>query len=209
MGRGSSGGGAGLGGGGGHDVTPISSRNLISEREGNPQEVDEVLSVLKDINDQYGYTIYDANVVDIGNSTAIAYYELGTDNIAVNQNYFDVAKMNDAYDRSVATRFHPGRGDKTGTQAVISHELGHALTDEAARKNGMDFDAMSQRIIGEAFRAKNKFAAQEKALKISGYAKQNNAECIAEAFCDVYCNGRKAKAESHSVVNALNKYLKK
>ena len=110
MGRGSSGGGAGLGGGGGHDVTPISSRNLISEREGNPQEVDEVLSVLKDINDQYGYTIYDANVVDIGNSTAIAYYELGTDNIAVNQNYFDVAKMNDAYDRSVATRFHPGRG---------------------------------------------------------------------------------------------------
>ena len=208
MGRGSSGGGGGgLGSSGGNSITPRSSRNLISERERNPESVDEVLSVLKDVNDQYGYTIYDANVVDIGNSTAIAYYELGADNIAVNQRYFDAAKMNSAYDNCVKSGFHPSRGNKTGTQAVVSHELGHALTDEAARKNGMDFDSMAQKIVVDAFGNKSRRSTGRIAEKISGYATKNNAECIAEAFCDVYCNGKKAAAESHSIVNRLNGYL--
>ncbi len=43
---------------------------------------------------------------------------------------------------------------------------------------------------------------------ISGYAKENNAECIAEATADVYCNGRKAKTESKAIVKALKKLIK-
>ena len=44
------------------------------------------------------------------------------------------------------------------------------------------------------------------AAKISGYAKTNYAECVAEAFADVYCNGKNAKKESRAVVSELNKY---
>jgi hypothetical protein len=46
------------------------------------------------------------------------------------------------------------------------------------------------------------------ASKISGYAKENARECIAEAFADVYCNGGRAKKESQSIVDVMNKYLK-
>lgn len=46
------------------------------------------------------------------------------------------------------------------------------------------------------------------ASKISGYATHSNAEAVAEAIADVYCNGKKAKSESKAIVNVMNKYLK-
>ena len=46
------------------------------------------------------------------------------------------------------------------------------------------------------------------ASKISGYAKESARECIAEAFADVYCNRGRAKKESQSIVDVMNKYLK-
>ena len=46
------------------------------------------------------------------------------------------------------------------------------------------------------------------AKNISGYAGHSNAECIAEAVSDVYCNGRKASAESRAIVKELNTILK-
>ena len=207
-GRGSGSGGVGLGGGNsGPEVNVQSERGLISERERSQQEVDDTLSVLRDVNERYGYTIYDATVADIGASPVIAYYTRGTDSISVNQDYFDSVKMNEAYDRCVQSGFHPPRGNKTGTQAVVSHELGHALTDEAARRSGMTFDQVAERIVGEAFGVKKSSTAKAKAGKISGYAAQSNAECIAEAFADVYCNGRNAKTESRSVVRRLDHYM--
>lgn len=206
-GRGSSSGGSGLGSGGGVTVNVISTTDLTSERERNPQSVDDTLSVLRDINDQYGYIINDTVVADIGKSPAIAYYEEGTATLGINKDYFNAEKMNASYDKCVDNRWHPPRGDKSGTEAVVSHEVGHALTEQAAKNQNMSFDKMAEKVVGEAFKAKNRFDAQEKALKISGYAKTNNAECIAEAFADVFCNGKGAKTESQSVVNTLNKYL--
>ena len=44
--------------------------------------------------------------------------------------------------------------------------------------------------------------------KISGYAKTKPSETVAEAFCDVYCNGKKAHKESIAIVNVMNGYLK-
>ena len=208
-GRGASAGGVGLGNGSsGVEVNVKSSTDLVSEREGNPRSVDETLSVLRDVNEEYGYIIKNTVVADIGKSPAVAYYEEGTGLIGVNKNYFDADKMNASYEKSVSQGWHPSNGNKTGTEAVISHEVGHALTEEAAKKNNMSFDSMSEKIVKESLKAKTKSAAVEKANRISGYAKTNNSECIAEAFADVYCNGKNAKAESHSVVNTLNKYLK-
>ena len=45
--------------------------------------------------------------------------------------------------------------------------------------------------------------------KISGYGKSSNAEAVAEAFADVYCNGKKASKESQTVVNILSEYLRR
>ena len=47
------------------------------------------------------------------------------------------------------------------------------------------------------------------ASKISGYARSSNAEAIAEAISDCYCNGSKAKAESKAIKSVIDKYLKK
>lgn len=43
---------------------------------------------------------------------------------------------------------------------------------------------------------------------VDSYATDSNAECIAEATTDVYCNGKKAKAESKAVVQVLRNLIK-
>ena len=43
---------------------------------------------------------------------------------------------------------------------------------------------------------------------ISRYATTSNAEAVAEAFTDCYCNGKKAKAESRAIMAVVDKYLK-
>lgn len=208
-GRGSSSsGGADLGGGGGgENITVYSTTSLISERGNNQDQVDDALEVLRAVNDRYGYILNDIVVADIGKSTAMAYYEEGTALVGVNKNYFNAANMGRAYDKAVEMRFHPPRGNKSATEAVIAHEMGHALTEQAAQRAGTSFDKMASQIVSRAFRAKDRFDAQEKALRISGYANKNNAECIAEAFADVFCNNTNARKESRQIVNELNRYL--
>lgn len=207
-GRGSSSGGSDLGGGGGSNINVKSTEDLITQRGNNQQFVDQTLSVLRDVNELYGYVINDAVVADIGNSNTMAYYEEGTATLGVNQKYFDVAKMNAAYERTVRSGFHPSNGSYTGTEAVMAHEAGHALTEQAAKNQNIGFEAMARKIVSESLNAKNGTQARKVAGQISGYAKTSNSECIAEAFADVYCNGRNAKQESQNVVSALNKYLR-
>lgn len=43
--------------------------------------------------------------------------------------------------------------------------------------------------------------------KISEYATVSNAEAIAEAFTDVYCNGNKAKSESKAIMSVIDSYF--
>lgn len=42
--------------------------------------------------------------------------------------------------------------------------------------------------------------------KISGYAQDSWAECVAEAVSDYYCNGSKAHANSKAIMAELRKY---
>ena len=78
-----------------------------------------------------------------------------------------------------------------------------------------NFDDVSKKIMKEAQNILNKGLRKKKypgtrkiATKISEYATSSNAECIAEATADVYCNGSKAKAESKAVVQALKGFMK-
>lgn len=184
--------------------------SLVSERERKEREVDEVLTAFRNVNDEYGYIINDIQVATLkGKSSAMAYYDGA--NIAIVDSYFDSDAITQAYDMSVASGFHPGRGNKTALEATAAHELGHALTDVAARKMGLGYgglDEAANRIVKEAAKETGHRGVVIMAEKISGYATYSNAEAVAEAFADVYSNGAKAKKESSAIVRILNRYAK-
>ena len=209
-GRGSSSGRQGRAGGI-SDSDILSTRSLVSERERNTQLVDETLGVFRDVNKEYGYIVNDIEIAKLKpKANAIAYYDGA--NIAVNEKYFNKAGLEKAYKECVDMGFHPKKGKKTAMEAVIAHEVGHALTDAVADKMGIKginkTDAGATRIVSEARKQTKHRGVVQMASKISGYATYSNAEAIAEAFSDVYCNGKKAHSESIAIVNVINGYLK-
>ena len=209
-GRGSTFGRGGTSAGG--PINVLSTTSLISARERQTDEVDKVLTVLRDLNDQYGAEINDVQIVTIAGpgAVAMAYYD-ADGNLAFNKSYFDDAKMEAAYDRCVTDGFHPSKGSKSALEAVAAHEMGHRLTDMAATKAGYGAWQLD-RVAGEIIRTAAKSLGQSPAKlmgAISGYAKENAAEAVAEAFADVYCNGGSAAAASRAVVQELHGYLRR
>lgn len=191
----------------------VSVKSLVSEREGNQKIVDEVLTVFKDTMDEYGIGIEDIQIAKLKGKSKIAtmaYFD--GSNIAINETYFNDKVMKQAYENCVSSGFHPSSGNKTGLQATIAHEIGHKLTDEVGVKMGfnswVDFDKTATRIVNEARKQTNHRGVVKMASKISKYATYSNAEAIAEAFSDVYCNRKNARAESKAIMSVVNKYLK-
>ena len=215
-GRGSSSSGGGrFGRGGGLNLANIvSTTSLISARNGGYRdEVDQVLTVARNIQNEYGVNL-DYDIATLKGKDAqgtLGYYD--GSNLAINQNYLNVDKMNKTYDASVESGYHPSRGNKSGLEAVTSHEMGHKLTDEIGKKMGLGswkLEEASDRVLKEASKkAGYKNATYKLASKVSGYAKSSKAEALAEAFADVYCNGSKASKESKAVVDVMNSYFKK
>lgn len=156
-------------------------------------------------------TVQEIHVARLGGADAaliLGYYSRGERLVALNGNYTDIDKMNSVYDAATRSGFHPSRGNLSGTEAVALHELGHALTDHIAQKMGVnDLDVAARRIFEGAFReTKGKGRYQDWAGQISGYAKENYAETVAEAVSDYYCNGSKAHPNSIAIMNQLRKY---
>lgn len=190
----------------------VSTTSLISAREGSQREVDQTLTVLRDVESKYGVVVEDAKIATLkgaGRST-MAYYD-NSGNLAINKSYFDAAKMDAAYDGCVREGFHPSRGNKTGIEAVTAHEMGHRLTDAIGEKTGRGkwaIDAVSNDVVKQAARnAGYGRNTRQFISKISGYAKSSNAEALAEAFADVYCNGARASRESRAIVDIMNSYF--
>lgn len=206
-GRGSSS--SGRYGGGGLSAGDILETNsFISERH-NYDISDDVLGVFKEVNDEYGYVINDIHIAKLSDGAgAIAYYD--GSNIGWNESYASSKVLNQAYADCVKSGFHPSNGNKTPAQAVASHELGHALTDAVGKKMGgnLTIDQSATRIVNEARKKTGDKGVVKMASKISTYATHSNAEAIAEAFSDVYCNGSKATKQSKAIVEVMNSYLK-
>lgn len=187
----------------------LETTSFVSERGNYKDTVDEALGVFKDVNDEYGFIIQDIHMakMDAKGASAIAYYD--GENIGWNEKFMDKKTLENAYADCVKSGFHPSNGNKTAVQAVASHELGHALSAEAGKKmGGLSIDQASARIVNEARKQAGAKGTKQMAKKISGYATHSNAEAIAEAFSDVYCNGKNAKKESHAIVNVMNSYIK-
>ena len=195
------------GGGGVNPGDILSTRDMLSERHNNPL-VDEVLTVSRDLQNEYGISAQVTNfeIAKLkSKANAIAYYDGA--NIAVNEKFMKADTINKAYDECVKQGFHPSKGNKTAMEAVASHEFGHAINDAIGRKMGLDIDSSATKIVNEARKQTKHRGVVQMASKISGYATYSNAEAIAEAVSDVYCNGKKARSESRAIVNVIKSYL--
>lgn len=197
---------------GGGNLNPNNVKNrrdLIGQRGKMENEVDSVLNVGKNVKEEYGDQIGNYQLADIGGKDAntLAFYD--GSNIVMNSKYFNEKAMNSAYDDSVKSGFHPSRGKKSGLEAVAAHEFGHELTDSVAKKIGAkSLDEAATTIVNEARKNTKHKGVVQMAAKISKYATASNAEAIAEAYADTYCNGKKAKAESKAIMKVVNNYLK-
>lgn len=182
-------------------------------REQNEPFVDNINDAVRQVNDDFpglmSETVNEVNSAELGGAdkyNTLGFY--GGGQLALNANYTNVEKMNSVYDKGVADGYHPGRGNKTGTQAVAYHELGHAITDHIGRKHGLgDIDKTANKIVKDAYKnSKAKGGNYNWAGKISKYAQKNYAECVAEAVADWYCNGNKASDTSKAIMAELKKY---
>ena len=190
----------------------LSTSNLLIDTKLDDVTRKEVTKTLKDFQDEYGLTYNNTRIAQITpGSGVLAYYDGA--GIAINSTFLNSEKMNEAYQKCVKSGFHPSSGSKSGMEAVVSHELGHALTDMVGSKMGITginrTNESATAIVNEARKQTKHRGVVQMASKISGYATHSNAEAVAEAISDVYCNGKKAKAESRAIVDVINKYLKK
>lgn len=213
MGKGSSGIGPSLSGSSGKPINIVNETDVWSYRhdEDNEPFVDAINTGVKAIQDDFKDLMKSVDVVsasELGGADKIStlgYYGGGT--VGINKEYTDIGKMNLVYDASVKTKYHPPRGNKTGTEAVALHEMGHALTDHVAKKMGTNLNGAAQQIVDAAYKAiHGKGGTYKWAGQISGYAQDSYAECVAEAVCDWYCNGEKASKASKAIMSQLKKY---
>ena len=216
MAKGSSGLGESLGKGSGGSVNIISETDVWTYRHNsdNADFVDAINTSVSIMQNDYKDIMQTVNQVfaaELGGAdkvSTLGYWDPSSKTLALNQEYTDIDKMNQVYDAAVKSGYHPSRGNKTGTEAVAFHEMGHALTDHIAKKMGVaDLDAASQKIVDAAYKAmKGTGGTKAWAGKISGYAQESYAECVAEAVADHYCNGDKACAQSKAIIKQLQKY---
>ena len=198
----------------GANFTVLSEVDVWSFRhqQGNEPFVDAMNSSVRDMANDFPTLMNDIEYINAATlkgaaaSQVLGYY--GDGNVSLNANYTNVQKMNDVYDAAVQSGFHPSRGNKSGTEAVTYHEMGHALTDSIKNKVGAeDLNASSKKIVNDAYKASGGTGGTKKwAGGISGYAQDSFAECVAEAVADWYCNGSNSSKQSKAIMTELFKY---
>lgn len=147
--------------------------------------------------------------------------------IAINPNYFGSEQnVRDRYNRAVKSGFHPA-----GTTAahISSHEAGHVLEralidkwvqsssggayERYAKLEAWNKGTCASKVISEAAkRAKKTPDGKGKVNSqlisdVSGYAKKNRSETLAECVADYAANGSNAKPLSREVWSILKREL--
>lgn len=210
MGRGSS----GLGGGGGEfgegmenkdtSTTVKSSHPLADEiGRGGGTFANEIMNTRDAFEREYGSVVKGMNlsVGTFSDPSVLGAY--GGNTLYMNQKYIRNANLTPAMQAAAKSGFHPDIGNKTGAEAVASHEIGHRLGGLAAQKAGIG----EKDIVARAA-SKVGIKTENMAGHISKYARSNYSETIAEASADVFCNGSKASKASQAIVNELKSIFK-
>lgn len=215
------------GGGGGGNVKIKNELDVWSERHNQSREeaATQIISATRDMNDEFGVMDHVTSVTvadfDKASSDTIAFFSPSDNKVVVNRAYTDLNKLQAAYEKSVADKYHPPLGKKSPMEAVTAHELGHAIADkinDKRRATGSSNVDVNSEVVINAWRKMypNKAHTYEELVgipkaraNISRYSSKNYHETIAEAVADVYCNGGKAKKFSKAIVIELKDTIKR
>lgn len=151
---------------------------------------------------EYGRTISSLilSVATLGTGALGAY---GDGVLYMSKEYSSNSKLTEAMESASKSGFHPKLNGKTGAEAVASHEIGHYLGETASKKAGITEREIVYR-AGKSIGMKGNRVAST----ISEYARYNYSETIAEAFADVYCNGKKASKASIAITDTVKGILR-
>lgn len=182
-----------------------SSHNLTEEiGKGGGGFANEIMNTRDAYEREYGDAVKDITLKAATFSDPSVLGAYGGNTLYMNQKYIKNANLTDSMRAAEKSGFHPKLGNKTGAEAVAAHELGHRLGEVAAQRSGVS----EKDIVGRAAK-KVGIKTENMAGHISGYARTNYAETIAEAHADVYCNGNKASKASKAIVNEVKSILKR
>lgn len=210
MGRGSSkaGGGTGPFGGGmlnSDSTTTVRNSNPLTDEisTGGGSFANEIMNTRDAMEREYGDAVKQMklHVATFSDPSALGAY--GGDTLYMNRQYVKNRNLTEAMKAGEKSGFHPSIGNKTGAEAVASHEIGHRLGEIAAKKAGI-----SEKDIVDRAGKKVGIKTENMAGHISKYARSNYSETIAEASADVFCNGKKASKASTAIMKEIKSILK-
>lgn len=183
-------------------TTVTSSRPLSGEiGKGGGKFANEIMNTRDAFEREYGDSVkmMSLHAATFSDPNVLGAY--GGNTLYMNQKYIKNKNLTAAMRSS--NGFHPGIGNKTGAEAVAAHEIGHRLGAVAAQKAGV-----SQKEIVARAAKKVGIKTADMAGHISGYARSNYGETIAEASADVFCNGKNASKASQAIMAEIKEILK-
>ena len=180
-----------------------SSHNLTQEiGRGGGGFANEIMNTRDSFESEYGDAVKTISLqaATFNDPSVLGGYAGNT--LYMNQKYIKNKNLTAAMKSAEKSGFHPKLGNKTGAEAVAAHELGHRLGEVASQKAKIS----QQDIVARAAK-KVGIKTENMAGHISKYARSNYLETIAEAFCDVHCNGKKASKASRAIVKEVKSIL--
>lgn len=203
---GGAGGGVGEFGGGmlnGNSSTTVKSSHPLTEEigKGGGEFAEQIMRTRDAMEAEYGSSVSQMRLhaATFSDDTTLGAY--GGDTLYMAEKYIRNKNLTEAMQSSGG--FHPSIGNKTGAEAVAAHEIGHRLGQIAAQKAGI-----SEKDIVARAGKKVKIKTSNMAGHISGYAKTNYSETIAEASSDVFCNGKRASKASRAIMAEVKAILR-
>ena len=184
-------------------TTTVRSSHPLTEHigKGGGEFADEIMRTRDALEAEYGSAVKMMNLHAATFSDPSVLGAYGSDTLYMNQKYIQNKYLTQAMKDTGG--FHPEIGDKTGAEAVAAHEIGHRLGEVAAKRGNVS----EKDIVGRAG-SKIGVKTENVAGHISGYARSNYGETIAEACADVYCNGKNASKASQAIMAEIKAILK-
>ena len=196
--------GAGMGGGNAPEGNVIKSHNLTELiGKGGGGFANEIMSTRDTMETEYGDAVKNITLMAATFDDPSVLGAYGGNTLYMNEKHIKNNYLTKAMLQAAKDGFHPSIGKKTGAEAVAAHEIGHRLGEVAANKAGIsqeDIVARAAKKIG--------IKTENMAGYISKYARSNYHETIAEAYADVFCNGKNATKVSKAIVKEVKSIIK-